>query len=239
MRRAVILMLLLGLTGFGAWQLLRGLRPTAPTADPWQLLPAGTRAVLALPDANTAWERWSQGSVLGTAMKDLPTLKALERLSTALAPVRDRLVGTPVLAAWGDGTDGTGEVVVIATPVPDARDAWRTLLARQSTPGTPVALVGEGMPEGWHMVEHGGLLLFGPDADRLRALVARDAGSAAADSLLREARATLGTHATAHLLLRSGRPRPGRRRLPGETSSVRCPRRPAGWPSTWSRAPKA
>ncbi len=204
MRRAVILLLLLGLTGFGAWQLLRGLRPAAPTADPWLLLPAGTRAVLALPDATTAWERWSHGSVLGTALKDLPTLNALERLSTALAPVRDRLAGTPVLAAWGDGADGTGEVVVIATPVPDAREAWRTLLAQQGTAGAPVALAGEGMPEGWHMLEHGGLLLFGPDADRLRALAARDARATAPDSLLREARATLGTHATAHLMLRTG-----------------------------------
>lgn len=204
MRRAVILLLLLGLTGFGAWQLLRGLRPSPPTADPWQLLPAGARAVLALPDATTAWERWSHGSVLGSALKDLPALSALERLSTALAPVRDRLAGTPVLAAWGDGADGTGEVVVIATPSPGAHDAWWTALALQRTPGTPVALAGEGMPEGWHMLEHGGLLLFGPDADRLRALAARDTRATATDSLLREARATLGTHATAHLVLRTG-----------------------------------
>lgn len=204
MRRAVILLVLLGLTGFGAWQLLRGLRPTTPAADPWRSLPEGTRAVLALPDAFAAWERWSHGSELGTALKDLPALNALERLSTALAPVRERLAGSPVLAAWGDGADGTGEMVVIATMTPDARDAWMSALTQRTTPGTPVALAGEGMPGGWHMLEHRGLVLFGPDADRLRALAARDARTATPDSLLQEARTTLGAHATAHLLLRTG-----------------------------------
>ncbi|HMQ74487.1 MAG TPA: hypothetical protein PKE21_05485 [Flavobacteriales bacterium] len=204
MRRAVILLVLLGLTGFGAWQLLRGLRPATPATDPWRLLPEGTCAVLALPDASAAWERWSHGSVLGTALKDQPALNALERMSTALAPVRERLAGSPVLAAWGDGADGTGEVVVIATMTPVARDAWMSALAERTAAGTPVALAGEGMPTGWHMLEHHGLLLFGPDADRLRALAARGARTAASDSLLQEARTTLGAHATAHLLLRTG-----------------------------------
>ena len=204
MRRALILLVLLGLTGFGAWQLLRGLRPTTPTADAWRLLPEGTRAVLALPDATAAWERWSHGSVLGTALKELPALNDLDRLSLALAPLRERLAGTPVLAAWGDGADGTGEVVVIATPGSDARDAWLSALTQRTAPGTPVALAGEGMPTGWHMLEHRGLLLFGPDVDRLRALAARDERTATPDSLLQEARATLGAHATAHLLLRAG-----------------------------------
>lgn len=228
MRRALILLVLLGLTGFGAWQLLRGLRPTTPTADAWRLLPEGTRAVLALPDASAAWERWSHGSVLGTALKDLPALQALDRLSTSLAPLRERLAGTPVLAAWGDGADGTGEVVVIATAGADARDAWLSALTQRTAPGTPMALAGEGMPAGWHMLEHRGLLLFGPDADRLRALAARDERTATPDSLLQEARATLGAHATAHLLLRSGPPPAWATSVPWRALFVALPT-DAGW----------
>ncbi len=199
MRRAAILLVLTAITGVGVWQFLRGLHPATTTADPWRMLPGGTRAILALPDASEAWERWSEGCMLGHALKSMPELQAIDRMATALGPAREELNGTTVIAAWADGDDGTGQVVVIAVPPPATRLALLPMLGIR--PGT-TALTAEGCPSGWHMVEYAGVLLFGTDVEQLNALAER--GEGVGDSLLTEARGTLGANTTAHLLLRTG-----------------------------------
>ncbi|MBV6405967.1 MAG: hypothetical protein IT228_07685 [Flavobacteriales bacterium] len=209
MRRVAILLVLTGLTGLGAWWVLRDLGPTTPTADPWQLLPEDTRAVLALPDAAVAWERWSHGCALGVLLKDLPSLHHIARVADALAPLRDRLAGIPVLAAWGDATRTAGGPLLIVSPPADALDALLPLLGAAPATDAPQALRVDGLPDGWYVLAHHGLLLLATDADRLRAVTGAARTTPVPDAPWHAARSTLGGHATAHLLLRTGTPPAG------------------------------
>ncbi len=206
MRRAAILLVLLGLTGFGTWQVLRSVGPSAAQADPWELLPEGTRAVLSLPNAATAWERWAHGCALGTVLKDLPGLQHIEQLAGALSPAHGDFPEVPLLVVWSGNDAGTGELLLIAAPRAEGLHALMPLLGTTANADGPQTLRVKDLPQGWSVLLHRGLLLFGNDAARLKVLADRSTAVHAPDSLLREARSTLGRNATAHLLLRTGAP---------------------------------
>src|SRR5690606_38976226 len=74
------------------------------TADPWRAVPSHAAVVLRVPDAWSAWDRFSHTSQLWGAFEKVPSVAAAGKLLARTAArmeqdatLRDAFLGTPVL----------------------------------------------------------------------------------------------------------------------------------------------
>ena len=63
MRRALILLVLIAVSGGVAWLLMHWDGAVASSADPWRAVPAEAAVIIEAPDALASWDRFSHTSL--------------------------------------------------------------------------------------------------------------------------------------------------------------------------------
>ncbi|HEY0978123.1 MAG TPA: hypothetical protein VGE21_11700 [Flavobacteriales bacterium] len=216
MRRILTLLLLTAIVGGIAWWLVRWDKHTHTSGDPWNALPTNAAVIVSIPDPLTTWERFTGTAQLWSAMERMPGCQALHALllrvgaAAASDPELMRTVSkAPLLLAMPSGTEG-GMTIIWSLPA-DAE-----VLAALGP-----AFKLEGDPQLWKggiatfepdtalgrlsATWRDGLLLMATSEGLLKESLARLDGPITTDSLLMQARSTLGIGADAHVLVQPGR----------------------------------
>lgn len=203
MRRALILVFLLGITGAIIWWLVRWNRDAPHAPDPWRAVPTTAAAIIHVPDPLNTWERFKSTSQTWNAWSAYPACHAVDSLMEVL---RGKLEGE------------RSELVVTITPAEDGFNltlAWAFADPRAAT-GMEALVPGLGagrqriaataaLPAMEASITGGLFLLSTSTAELDEALARLDHSSAKADSLFSAARNSLGSNGDAHILLHTDR----------------------------------
>ena len=225
MRRVLILVLLLAVGALVAWTLWHWERTVPTTKDPWMAVPERAAMVIEVPDAWRAWDRFTHTSQLWSALEQVGSLAAVGRLMARTteraendAALRHALSDVSVVIAMARTGNKTVDLLLTCAPnttdgIPlrvfaellKADEATMLALQRgdvvQVRPDTALADLSLCIQQGlW-------LLATSPAMMDEALLQLKKGTSVAADSLLNEARRTLGGGSDAHVLVHMDRMR--------------------------------
>lgn len=201
MRRILVIVLLLGITGAIAWWLRGWNGGAAKPADPWRSVPPMAAAIIHVPDPLNTWERFKSTSQLWNAWSAYPACHAADSIMGAL---RGKLDGGDLVAALTASDDGFN--LTLAWAFTDPRDlaAFDAVLPGVGKGRKGIAATA-GLPAMECTVKDGLFLLSTSTAELDDALARMGNSAPAGDSLLTAARASLGADGDAHILLHTGR----------------------------------
>lgn len=216
MRHWMLVLLMAAIVAAAAWTLIgRGRSGTLP--DPWRAVPGSAAVVIEVGDPLTAWDRWSHTARLWTLISSTRKAAAIDRVIDRLArraeedaALRQGLSRATVLFAIAPiGVDGLGTLIIWNTA--DAAAMERVLAGLNGMDGTG----GNGGSAGTvtpdsalgalHCAWRSGLALMASDPSLLDEAMRSLEDGGGVDSLLVEARATLGTGTDAHVVVNGTR----------------------------------
>lgn len=219
MRRALSILLLLVIVAATAWTLLNWNRKSITASDPWSAIPNRSAVVIEIPDAWTAWDKFTHTSQLWATAEAIPSAAALGRLMARTmeraendAALRTALNEVSVLVAVMRTSSASVDLLFTCVPhsangVPlqafaellKADDAILAALQRGETvqvrPDTALPALS------WRL--DGGLWLLATSPAMMdeAQLQLKSATGLAQDSLLTEARRSSGGGSDAHVLV--------------------------------------
>ncbi|MCB0793621.1 MAG: hypothetical protein KDB88_02695 [Flavobacteriales bacterium] len=233
MRRWILLIVLLVLTGLGTYRLFRPQEQATPRVDPWSALPLNTAIVVDLPHARSALDALTNSSLLWNDLGAFPSVVSWERLGQRLVNVFPEEQDPSILfglVRQGGGTVASVVVVpLVGGPDPTAIQVEDLIDEKDLLQGNVVAIRVDSVLSDIHVTLVEKLLLLSSDReliDEMRERVV--SGSALFPTGLQAARATLARTADAHLMVRSEK---AHRMLSGVVQADRLDRTEpiAGW----------
>jgi len=203
MRRALLLVILLGISGAIIWWLIGWNRHVAHAPDPWRSVPPTAAAIIHVPDPLNTWERFKSTSLTWNAWSAYPACHAVDSLMGA---VRGKLDGerSELVVSLTPAEAGYNLVLAWSFTDPRSMAGIETLLPDVGTGRQVIA--GTAALPAMEATIAGGLLLLSTSTAELDEAVARlDRATSQGDSLFMAARTSLGASGDAHILLHTDR----------------------------------
>ena len=209
MRRALVLLLLLALTGVGFWHLLRQMPAAAGGIDPWIAVPSDAALIISVPDVRSFWEEWKRTAQLASVFGRTASGQALDRVWSRLtAGEADGAVKVPLILAILRGQDGSlNACIVLSCAVPGVLPEIAAGLGARPDDTLvedkePVQLRPDTAMPDLYAVLRNDLLLLSSDPALLTDMVDRTRNQRPnTENWLSQARGTLGRGADVHALL--------------------------------------
>lgn len=220
MRRALILLVLIAVSGGVAWLLMHWDGAVASSADPWRAVPAEAAVIIEAPDALASWDRFSHTSL---QWRSWEKERGAQRFTSVIARLSARIEDDPDLrAALGDGAVlvallRSGQEVADALFVGASHAASQAKLAAlfaidashraRFDEGRPVPCTTDSAMIGLHACSRDGLWMISSSASALdEALLQLERGAPILDDApFARAKASIDASAEASVLIHTGR----------------------------------